>query len=764
MRLLAPGESLTAARGEVVVCIPVTDADESTLCGVQSVVEHLDLAVPIILPGPQTVLTKLMEHRLDEAVRERLLGLVLEHREEAALVNDAAQAAADADIAIVAAGVVVGPQWLRRLRLAAYSDSVVASAAALSVVAGADRAEGSAGGSATVREWTAIEISPLEPEGREAAQRLVRELGERSLALHPRTVSTGSSCVYFRRAAWELAGPLQADLQLGEALSGLAKRVIARGMVNVVADDVAVFEPESTPGGEPTHSGALRLDRNEESCSAGADPLQVTIAGDERGSLRRALNWDRAKLRRMSVTIDGRALTTAVGGTQTYIFGVILALAHTRELSVRVLTAPDISQETIAALAAAPGVELLSYEAALRHPPLSDIVHRPQQVFTADDLGLLRLVGRRVVIGQQDLIAYHNYSYHPDIEHWRAYRRTTRSTLAVADQVVFFSEHARRDALAEGLLSERRAHVVGIGWETTQVGELAQMTPVDLGDDDPFLLCLGADYAHKNRPFAIALLKALRELDWNGRLVLAGSHVAHGSSRTREAELLRADPALAAHVLDLGRIDEPTKRWLYAHARALLYPTVYEGFGLLPLEAAHAELPCLFAAQASLAELAPDAATLTPWDASVSAQAVLPLLDDGPARTEHLKKLRSISASTWPETARELVSVYEQALSAPPPEAAARAWQELERESHIITLDRDVTKLKAIAEEYQDAYHRLEDRVRFGLPLIDRGGLLNRSQQRGLMRIASHGRLGALALVPFGLLGRGGGSRKEEQS
>ena len=192
--------------------------------------------------------------------------------------------------------------------------------------------------------------------------------------------------------------------------------------------------------------------------------------------------------------------------------------------------------------------------------------------------------------------------------------------------MVFFSEHARRDALAEDLLAERRAHVVGIGADALEPSGPMGDPPDGLGLDEPFLLCVGADYAHKNRPFAIELLSALWELGWEGRLVLCGARVAHGSSRERESEVLARDPELARFVTDLGPVDEASKRWLYAHACALLYPTLYEGFGLIPLEAARAGLPCLFAAQASLSEVAPEAATLVPWDAGASAQAVLPLL------------------------------------------------------------------------------------------------------------------------------------------
>jgi hypothetical protein len=123
--------------------------------------------------------------------------------------------------------------------------------------------------------------------------------------------------------------------------------------------------------------------------------------------------------------------------------------------------------------------------------------------------------------------------------------------------------------------------------------------------------------------------------------------------------------------------------------------------------------------------------------------------------------LQGLAAPTWDEVARELLTVYECAIAAPAPAAAPRAWQELARESYIVRLDQDMAHLKAIAQEYQDIYHAFGERVSFGLPLIDKDGLLSANQQRALMRIASRGKLGAAILAPLDLLGRGGRSGRD---
>ncbi len=649
-----------------------------------------------------------------------------------AAVACALQECASADVALLVAGVTVSAGWLERLRGAAVSDSTVASATPLSVGPGA------------IDITLGAEPGPTRAERGGGEQDAARVAGA-SLRTRPRVGTVGPACAYLRRSALELDGRFGEREPLPRALADWGERVLARGLVHVAADDVLV-------GAAPARADAgTRVAPGPDD-----DAVQSAIAADEKGPLRTALRQALTTLRGLSVTVDARALTgEAAGGTQTYVAGLVNALAREPDVSVRALVAPDFERSMLGE-GRAPEVALLHYHEALAEPGLSDVVHRPQQVFTVDDLALLRLVGERIVVSQQDLIAYRNPSYHADLEAWSAYRRVTRLAFAASDQVVFFSQHAREDAVVEGLATASRANVVGIAVEPQ--GAAAPVPPsfAERIARRPFLLCLGADYAHKNRPFAIELLRELRVLGWDGLLVLAGAHVPHGSSAAEERRLLHPNEGLAEHVIDAGPVSERVKQWLLANARALAYPTTYEGFGLLPLEAGRAGIPCLFAPQASLRELAGAQASLVPWDPAASADAVLALLHDGEERARHVRGLAAIAAPTWERIARDLIAVYRRAIAAPPAAAAARAWQELDREAYIVRLAEDVDKLKGIAQEYQDAYHALEARVAVGLPLIDEGGLLTHAQQRGLMRLAARRRVGSVVLGPLGALGRAG--------
>jgi hypothetical protein len=256
-------------------------------------------------------------------------------------------------------------------------------------------------------------------------------------------------------------------------------------------------------------------------------------------------------------------------------------------------------------------------------------------------------------------------------------------------------------------------------------------------------LALGADYTHKNRPFILQLFYELRvRHGWNGMLILAGSHVNHGSSGDQERQILAEKPDLATHVLDLGPVSEPERQWLLAHAVAHVSASVYEGFGLATLEAARAGRPCLFADRTSVGEVVdPAAATIVPWDAAASADATIALLTAGFERDRHVSLLtRALERFTWDEVAARLHVGYAEAIASPYRGSIPRVWEELQREELIV--------------ELAAARDDLQARVAYGQSLIDRRDpLLTQAQQRGLMRVASRRWLRGPLLAPFGLLG-----------
>ena len=637
-------------------------------------------------------------------------------------LNEAVRATGTADLAIVAEACELPGGWLERLRAAAWTDDTVAAACALAAGPGDPMFPGFDG-------------DPVFPAARAA--------GRAPEALHPRIFSLRPHCACIRASTIELLGPFDESLtHPAAALAEYSARALARGLSCVLADDVCV---------QRLADDLLRCPQDQMQAVARLHPWIEAARQEEEalelGPLRRSLIAARAAGAQLSVTIDARALGPTASGTQTYVAGLVLALARSGLAAVRAVVREGVSPQLLAEFEQA-GAGVVTPDEVFTSLGRTDIAHRPQQVFVPEDLRLLRQLGERIVVSHLDLIAYRNPTYHPSPEDWRRYRRTTRLALSAADLVLFFSEHARRDAFAEDLVEPARTAISGVGVEPAGEDPTARR-PVGAPAERDLLVMIGADYLHKNRLFALELADELhRRHGWDGLLVLAGAHVPHGSSAQAEVELLRARPELANRVLDLGPVAEDEKRWLLANGQALLAPSTYEGFGLIPLEAAAAGIPCLHASTTSLAEvIGSETATIVPWDAAASADRAFPLLGAGETRERHLASLaRKLEACRWEAVIERLCELYRRAIAAPYQTAAPRAWEELTREQLIVDLDKHRTDLHA-------GFVDLQERVDYGLPLIDRGGLLTREQQRGLMRIASRPWLRRPLLGPVGLIG-----------
>ncbi len=529
----------------------------------------------------------------------------------------AIHADAPADVVLVALGCEVGAGWLERLQEAAYAERATATASAL-------ESPELLGGSGT------LEL------GQAAAQ-----VAAAALALRPRIAAPRPSCVFIRREALELVGPFDGDF---------AVRCLACGLAHVLADDVLVDAPP----------GWVRADR------------VVSPA------LARGLGAARRAVRDLALTIDARVLRGPMTGTHVHVLELIGAVVAAGEANVSALLPQEPAPHALEALQALPELTVLRERPGEVTVSRADLVHRPFQVDTPADLAVLAQLGERLLITHQDLIGYHNPSYFRSEQDWLSYRELTQASLAVADHVAFFSDYVRNDALAEDLIEPHRGAVVRLGVDHALTGRRPPVAPtaaVRIVEDRPAMLCLGTDLRHKNRLFALRILEQLcHRHRWPGVLLLAGPSVDVGSSRPEEGAFLDERPDLAGAVLDLGAVGEAEKAWLLGRVDLVLYPSVLEGFGLVPFEAAQHGTACLWAAGSSLSEVLPeDAAGIVRWDAAASAEQALALMHSGAARAAHLDQVRHAAQSLrWRDTAARLHELYRLTCDAPPSPAGAR--------------------------------------------------------------------------------------------
>jgi glycosyltransferase involved in cell wall biosynthesis len=648
-------------------------------------------------------------------------------------VNGALDRLAPADVVVVSEACRVTPGWLERMRDAARADSTTATASALADVG------------------TPLALSDEGNLDVDFAT-LADGLAQRTLALRPRLSGAVGPCVYVRREAVELVGALDEGLDLRWALEiDFAQRCMLSGLAHLAADDVVVQRLQPAADRDADELPAVLAERYPYLSDG-------RVRGDS-GVLALALQAARETRQRLWVTLDARALDGAVTGTQVHILELILALARSERLRLRLLVREErIDRETLELLRGLPDTEILAAESLGATTPRSAVFHRPQQTFSPGDVALALALGERFVLSQLDLIAYRNPGYFADAGAWEDYRRASRHGLSAAERVVVFSDHTRRELISDALVEDARIRVVAPGLDHRSLGEPRRP---DLGAAgagslaDGFLLCLGTNFRHKNRGFALRLLACLRERhDWQGSLVLAGTHISPGSSLEIERAFLHEHPELRDAVVTLGPVSEQEKAWLLAHAGAIVYPSVYEGFGLVPFESALSGLPCVFAPQSSLAEEAPEGtAAIVAWDAAASAAAAHALLTDPAARERHVHELAAAAGRlTWAGAAAAMVEIYREAAAAPVRDAATLSRDAVGREARLsVEHELEAAQLVREREHAQRMYDELNAEVGDGLSLIGPHGTLPDGLQRALLALSAHP---TISRPLFGVLAR----------
>jgi glycosyltransferase involved in cell wall biosynthesis len=174
----------------------------------------------------------------------------------------------------------------------------------------------------------------------------------------------------------------------------------------------------------------------------------------------------------------------------------------------------------------------------------------------------------------------------------------------------------------------------------------------------PYALMLGTLEPRKNLPLALDALSILRRRGVDLRLVLAG-----GRSTLIDLPAMLAERGLGSpEVICTGYIDDARVASLLTGARMLVFPSLYEGFGMPLLEAMQVGVPVVAARAGATPETVGDAGLLVdPTDAEGFADAMAQLVFDDELRTTLIKKGRAREAEfTWERAAAACLRLYRQ--------------------------------------------------------------------------------------------------------
>ena len=176
-----------------------------------------------------------------------------------------------------------------------------------------------------------------------------------------------------------------------------------------------------------------------------------------------------------------------------------------------------------------------------------------------------------------------------------------------------------------------------------------------------YLFYPGSGRPQKNLPNMLRAFSRVSEANGLGgvHLVISGRECRFTSDIDRTIEEL----GLAGRVRKIGYVPDEEFPYLYRGARALLYVTRHEGFGFPLIEAMASGTPAIGSTDASLPEVAGDAALLVnPDDISGIAEAIETVLTDTPLRSDLIDRgYRNIQRFSWKKAAAETIDLYREA-------------------------------------------------------------------------------------------------------
>lgn len=176
--------------------------------------------------------------------------------------------------------------------------------------------------------------------------------------------------------------------------------------------------------------------------------------------------------------------------------------------------------------------------------------------------------------------------------------------------------------------------------------------------DSPFILYIGGFSTRKNvKELIIAFNKIQKSLKKDYKLVLCGSIRDEGVKLQNLCKELLIDDK----IIFTGFVPDDELPLFYNAAEVFVYPSLYEGFGLPPLEAMSCATPVITSNLTSIPEVTNDCAILiNPFDNDELASSILNLLNSKSLLQEYAEKGYNNSLNfTWQNTAINTLKAYE---------------------------------------------------------------------------------------------------------
>jgi len=367
------------------------------------------------------------------------------------------------------------------------------------------------------------------------------------------------------------------------------------------------------------------------------------------------------------IGIDAHAVGSHLGGNETYIRNVVRSLGEVDPGGDYTLFMTDAGlREPI------PGAERMRRVTVRPHNPLLRIPISFPLALARERIDVVHvqyvappLCPARIVVTVHDIA----YDRHPELftrAEVARFRLLVPLTVRRASAVLTVSEFSRRDIVRRYLVPPERVIVAPDAADPMfrPIHDEAQLDAVRerYGTGDEYILCVGNLQPRKNLRALIDTYVRLRRTDaTRHRLVLVGRKAWLHDDIFAAAR----DSGYAGELVFTGYVPDADLVALYNAAAVFVYPSLFEGFGLPPLEAMACGTPVVCSNTSAFPEVVGDAAlTVDPRDPEALAAAIATVLGDANMRANLAAAgLRRAAYFSWETTTRTIVSTYQHADS-----------------------------------------------------------------------------------------------------
>lgn len=370
----------------------------------------------------------------------------------------------------------------------------------------------------------------------------------------------------------------------------------------------------------------------------------------------------------MRIAIDGRKLRDY--GIGTYVRNLLRQLGR-----------QDVTNEYVVFCRAADcdGIEELGprfravietagpYSIAEQFALPMDLRRAGAELFHAPHYVLPPLTPCRSVVTIHDCIHLRFPQYLPSRIGYAYARGQMWTATHQAARVITVSEASKRDILRYFNIPESRIDVIYNAiddrfWQEPHAEEVMHVRE-RYRLNDPFVLYAGNIKPHKNLERLIESFHLMRqhtpELS-NVQLLIIGDEISKYATLRRAVHRHK----LHKHVRFFGFVSDQTLAALYRLADVFVFPSLYEGFGLPPLEAMASGCPVITSNVSSLPEVVGDAALMIdPYDSAAIADAMTRVLTT-PALREDLQRRGLVRARgfSWERSIQRVREIYDEVM------------------------------------------------------------------------------------------------------